>query len=101
MIVLRRYFVAGGHIEIIKLFLEQGVIPNNRILESASEHGHIELVKLSLAEGASYNESIRLASRHGHKEVVQLLLDAGGNSNAIEEENIDPLNWDWGGSRDQ
>ena len=72
-----------GHIEIVKLLLEdERVDPSaddNSAVERASENGHAEIVRLLLADkrvdpSAGDNYAIQWASSKGHIEIVRVLL---------------------------
>lgn len=54
-------------------------LPDNEILDVASEKGYVEIVSMLLFYGTDVNRSwpLELAVRGGHKEVAQLLLETG------------------------
>ena len=101
-----------GHLEVIKLLLENGANINAQVkwgdeedekyetaLQLASMKGHLEVVKLLLENGANPNiqgenddqyvhSALHSASEEGHLKVVKLLLENGANINMKE-----PLGW--------
>ena len=84
-----------GHVEVVKLLLENGadVNTNNDIgisaLMAASSKGFVKVVKLLLEKGADVNAknddnltALIIASQTGHTEVAELLLEKGADVNA-------------------
>ena len=48
----------------------------NQVIIYASKNGHIDIVKLMLDNGANnFNSSIKNASENGHNDIVKLILD--------------------------
>ena len=88
-----------GHIEIVKLLLENGADVNSRTKDGdtalivASKAGHTNVVKLLLERGADVNAKNRNgrmalmgATNQGHLNVVKLLLERGADVNAKDEQ---------------
>jgi ankyrin repeat protein len=82
---------AEGDGQQVRLLLEQGQDPNERIpvvgttpLILAAAHGDLECIRTLLDKGADVNAedmtgwtALHAAARNGHAQVVQLLLDRG------------------------
>ena len=93
-----------GHIDIVKLLLENGADVNAKSsdsltwfsgwtpLISACENGHFETAKLLIENGADVNASsksgwtaLMSAARGGYFNIVELLVENGADVNAINE----------------
>ncbi len=92
-LILASYY---GHIEIVKILLNNGANVNflhkdgDSSLNIASREGHTEIVKILLHNGANINYinkdrrgSLIISSSKGHTEIVKLLLDNGANFHHI------------------
>lgn len=90
---------AGGHIDIVELFLAKGVDINGpaNLIEGAVSGGRTVMVQWLLAQGASVQGkpgSIRpldIAANGGHKAIVELLLAHGARADAKDENGHTPL----------
>ncbi|CAC5376567.1 unnamed protein product [Mytilus coruscus] len=89
---------AHGHIEVVKLLLDNGADFNHRddqnqsCVMNASEHGHTEVVKLLLEKGADFNQcdyrrpsSLMKFCKHGHTDIVKMLLDRGADCHSCDK----------------
>ncbi|KAJ3281701.1 hypothetical protein HK104_011321, partial [Borealophlyctis nickersoniae] len=79
----------GGHLDIVKLLLDEGVDLHahcDEALSAAAENGHLEVVSLLLERGvdlhARGDEAFRVAASWGHVEVVRLFLGNGADVHA-------------------
>lgn len=92
---------ANGHLEIVKILLEHGVLLNAQPLYEAAKAGHFEVVQHLLKYGAAvnaemsknYNQGLRgddsiyrctplkAAASNGHIEIVKLLITNGADVN--------------------
>ena len=71
------YASCYGHIEIIKLFSEWGVIDDfHNVMDTAANEGHIDIVMLCKDLGADdFEWSYENASANGHYDIVKLLIE--------------------------
>ncbi len=74
----------GGHIGILKYFIEMGLTINyNYTLRIAADNGHLDIVQYLVSLGADIhadNDAALLdASQNGHLDVVQYLVSKGAN----------------------
>ena len=66
----------NGHIEIVRLLLQQGANNYNEVLSKAAREGHQNIVELMLEEGADdYNEAMTYADLNGHISIVDLIQE--------------------------
>ncbi len=88
-----RNAAGGGHMEIVKLLVENGADPNLReehiaphgfALHAAVGNGHLEIVKLLLEKGARANVEVESSAdtlsaviRKGHQPMIDLLTSYG------------------------
>jgi ankyrin repeat protein len=73
-----------GHVEVVKLLLEEGADPNDGF-ENAASHGNIEILKLLLERGADTKGDqvgIFFAALWGDKPSVELLVESGASIDA-------------------
>lgn len=68
---------SNDHVNIIKLFLENGATNINHALLLASEHNSINAVKYFLEIGATDSDSLYYASKNKNVEIVEILLEHG------------------------
>ena len=70
----------NGHIEIVRLLLQQGANNYNEVLSKAAREGHQNIVELMLEEGADdYNMAMTEAASQGHQNIVELMLEEGAD----------------------
>jgi ankyrin repeat protein len=100
---------AGGHIDIVELFLAKGVDINGpaNLMEGAVDGGRTVMVQWLLAQGASAQRkpgqtaALDNAAYLGHKAIVELLLAQGARADDTDEHGRTPLSSAaFGGSTD-
>jgi len=70
-----------GHLEIVKLMIEQGATDWNTGLEGACYSGNIEIVKLMIEQGATdWNYGLYIAFREEHMEIIHLMINNGAET---------------------
>ena len=58
-------------------------------IAAAVSHGHLEVVKLLLENGAEGEPALRLAATHHHFEIVKLLLENGNDGGSALQQAVD------------
>jgi len=70
----------GGHMDIVKFFIEKGAYDWNSGMDRAAKGGHIDIVQFFIEKGADvWSWSMRGAARGGHMDIVQLMIEKGAN----------------------
>lgn len=74
---------ANGHLDIVKLLIDNGTPINNYVLRHSAANGHLDIVKLLIDNGVSINEkkdrALRMSVKKGQIEMVKYLLKRGSN----------------------
>ena len=71
---------AGGAVDVFNLLLEQGCIAGERELNAAAESGSVEIVRQLLKSDSELGYLMHLAVSAGQMEVVKLLLEHGAQA---------------------
>ncbi|KAJ7589343.1 hypothetical protein C8J56DRAFT_32657 [Mycena floridula] len=100
------YAAQRGHIDIVKLLLEENSDPNicdkdqHTPLSYAAQQGHIDIVKLLLEENADPNicnkdqhTPLSYAAQWGHIDIVKLLLERNADPNICDKDQCTPLSY--------
>ena len=92
-----------GHLEVVKLLLEQGVAvdtDDENSLKQAVFYGHLDVVKLLLKYGADIHDehdlAFRIAAQKGYLDIVKYLIEEGADIHALDDEypyTDDALKW--------
>jgi ankyrin repeat protein len=80
-----------GHLEVVKILIENGAYLDYRSVANACINGHLHVVKILVENGAKirgFDHAISYASKYNHLEIVNYLIEKGADIHADNDRSI-------------